>query len=146
MIRIAARIGVLAALCTLVGCAAPIAGTWKIAPDQKPGKVSIAVMTLAEDGTFTASAKYGDKSEVVSGCYKYANNQLMLCSDGQGRTYDAKVDGQALLVTNKDHTVKMTRFMHCTKGAEGKCDADGKCCAQGEACCKPGEAKPAEKK
>ncbi len=48
-----------------VGCQSPIAGTWKIAAGQPVGKVSIAAMTLAEDGTFTANAAYQSAAKVA---------------------------------------------------------------------------------
>lgn len=113
----------LVASVSLVGCAAPVAGTWKLAPDAKPGKVSIAVMTLAEDGTFTANAREGDKSVAMFGCYMYKDGKLTFCPEGGGgmRSYDAKVaeENDALLITHGDATVKMVRVENCCK--EGEC-------------------------
>ncbi len=57
-------------LAMLTGCA-QIAGTWKLAPGQSKGTVSFGSMTLANDGTFTAEANYGDHTRVVSGFYKF---------------------------------------------------------------------------
>ncbi len=54
----------------MTGCA-KIPGTWKMAPGQSQGEVSFSAMTLAADGTFTAEAKYGNETRVVSGFYTF---------------------------------------------------------------------------
>ena len=153
MIRTLAMVG---ALSMLVGCQAPIAGTWTMMPDQKPAKVSIGVITLANDGTYTASAKYGDKQEVVTGCYKFENGKLMLYSKDGCREYNAKIDGNVLTVMHNDATVKMQR-MTKDECCSGKCKDGKECgsCSTGDKCCmdekskscdaKPADAKPADK-
>lgn len=139
----------LAALSMLTGCA-NVAGTWTMAPDQKPGKVTIAAMTLGSDGFYMAAAKYGDKSETITGCYKYQNGKLMLCSSAGKREYPATLEGNKLMVTHEGRTVTMIRMTadNCC-GDKSKCGA----CSEGGACCqdakqgeKKPEAKPAEKK
>lgn len=94
----------------LTGCVSPLAGTWTLAPDQPEGAVSVAAMTLAGDGTFTASAKYGDSSQVISGHYAYSDGTLTFETDGTSRSYGAVVAGDELEVTHEDTTVKMIRM------------------------------------
>ncbi|MFN0138197.1 MAG: hypothetical protein ACKVS9_18995 [Phycisphaerae bacterium] len=145
----------LGALLTLTGCA-NVAGTWTMAPDQKPGKVTIAAMTLGGDGFYMAAAKYGDKSETVTGCYKFQNGKLMLCSATGCREYPATVDGDKLMVTHEGNTITMIRMTdkNCCGGKCAACTGDkccgtcggdkAKCCGTGGACCK--DAKKDEKK
>ncbi len=111
------------ALSTLfvTGCQPTISGTWNAAPNQTAGKMTFGAMTLASDGTFTAEAKYDDKSEVMSGYYTFTGDKLTFEAGGQKRVYDAKLTGNCLSVTHKGKTVKM-----CKLGA--KCKASCKSC------------------
>lgn len=104
------QVHVLACLLAVVGCQAPIAGTWKMAPDQPKGKVSFGAMTLAEDGTFTAEADYGTGVKVTSGYYCYCCDKLCFDSDGHQRKYDATLDGDVLTVTHDKTSIKMVRM------------------------------------
>lgn len=86
----------------LAGCQSPIAGTWKLAPNQPETHVTVAEMTLANDGSFTANAKYGQKSEVMSGWYELKGGELKLTVDGKPpRVYGAKVKGDELTLTHE---------------------------------------------
>lgn len=92
----------------LGGCAS-LAGTWKLAPGQPPADVTVAVMTLAGDGTFTAEAMYGPREEVISGFYTFADGQLELTMNGTVRTYEAVKDGDELTISHKGVSVRMIR-------------------------------------
>lgn len=92
------------------GCQSPIAGTWKIAAGQPVGQVSIAAMTLAEDGTFTANAAYGEHSQVISGHYTFTSDKLTFMSDGTTRNYGASLSADELSVTHGDTTIRMVRM------------------------------------
>lgn len=105
----------------VAGCISPVAGTWKVAPDQPAGRMTFGAMTLAHDGTFTAEAKYENQTQVMTGCYKFANGELVFCSDGQQRTYGATLKGDELIVMHKGTALKMARIKCCCGGKCGKC-------------------------
>jgi len=118
----------IAGLLLAAGCQSPVAGTWKVGPDQKPtGKMEFGVMTLANDGTFTAEAKYENRSVVMSGCYRYDQDQLMFCMDdpeAKMRTYEAKLVGDKLTMSHEGTSVTLQRLKPCAKCANCK---SGKC-------------------
>ena len=108
------------------GCHAPIAGTWKIAPDQPPtGKMDFGAMTLCHDGTFMAEANYEKRSVVMSGWYKYKDDQLKFRMDApehKVRTYEAHLAGDELTMTHEDVSVRLHRLNPCCdKCWEGQC-------------------------
>lgn len=113
----------------VAGCQSPVAGTWKMAPDQQVGKISFGAMTLAHDGTFMAESKYEGTTKVMIGCYKFTGDKLTFCADGKKREYGAKLVGDCLTITHEDSSVKMCRQKACCKGGgsgcKGKCG--GKC-------------------
>lgn len=94
------------------GCASGVAGTWKMAPDQPAGAMTFGSMTLAEDGTFTAEAKYGNETRVMSGQYEFTGDRLTFDSNGEHRVYDADLSSNKsmLTVTHNDKAVKMVRL------------------------------------
>ena len=98
-------------LSTLIlgGCHS-LAGTWELAPGEGGTGMSVGVMTLAHDGTFTAQATYGSREEVMSGYYTYGNGELVFETDGSKRTYAATRDGDELTITSGDSTAKMVRM------------------------------------
>lgn len=92
------------------GCHAPLNGTWRLAPGQTAHAVTVASMTLAVDGTFSAHAKYGPRDEVLTGYYRVANDELIFDVDGKSRTYGAKLDGEELVLTHDKAAVRMWRL------------------------------------
>ena len=92
----------------VAGCTS-ITGTWELAPGQEPQQVTVATMTLNEDGTYTAKASYGDRKEDMAGTYTYAKGELEFDTKGKKRTYGAEQSGDELMLTHKGNTVKMIR-------------------------------------
>ena len=100
----------LSVILAAAGCQTTSPGTWKVAPGQPETRVSVAVMTLADDGTFTAQAKYGGRSEVMSGFYEFADGQLVFDAGGERRSYDAVQKGNELTISHDGNAVKMMRM------------------------------------
>jgi hypothetical protein len=98
-----------------------VAGTWKVAPDQQPtGNMQFGAMSLCHDGTFTAEAKYQNRSVVMTGWYCYKDDQLKFKMDdpeAEMRTYGAHVEEDTLVMTHGDTSVKLRRLEPCC----GKC-------------------------
>ena len=101
-------LGLCVATLILGGCS--LNGTWKLAPGQPETDVTVAVMTLASDGTFTSQAKYGNRTEVMSGFYTYANDELTFETGGRTRTYGATRDGDTLTLTHENVSVAMVQM------------------------------------
>lgn len=112
-------------LAMATGCA-NISGTWKMAPGQTPGNVSFGSMTLADDGTFTAEAKYGNQTRVVSGFYKFCT---MGCS----------CDGCTACKGCKAGCAKDCCSKNCGAGCAKACCSD-KCAAGCKKSCCTGKA------
>lgn len=109
----------------LVGCAAPIAGTWQATGPAGP-EHPIAAVSFSQDGTFAASADYGGgKTHAMAGCYKMQGEKLMLCMKESKREYNAKVSGDCLEISHEGKTQKLCRLKSCCEGA---CDMCKNCC------------------
>lgn len=86
-----------------------LAGTWMLAPNQPPSKVTIASMTLSPDGKFNALANYGTRSQQMSGTYTCADGELVFDSKGMKREYGISQNNDELTVTHEGTSVKMVR-------------------------------------
>jgi len=98
------------ALTTLGGCAsktsnAQIEGTWqgRAAADERP--FTFGSVTFAGDGTYTAEAKYGDKTRVQTGRFVVTDEGVVL--DGT-RTYDLGFEEEAVIFTDPTTGNSMT--------------------------------------
>ena len=106
--RIAAVTGLFVAT-TLAGCAAQsgndaLAGTWQgRADDARP--FTFGSVTFANDGTYTAEAKYGDTIRVQTGRFVITDDGVVL--DGS-RTYDLDFEGDAVIFTDPTSGNEMT--------------------------------------
>lgn len=74
-----------------------IAGTWegRAEPGERP--FTFGSVTFAADGTYTAEAKYGEKTRVQTGRYVVTTDGLVL--DGT-RTYDLDFEGDTVAFTD----------------------------------------------
>jgi len=103
-------LGLALALLALQGCQSSLAGTWKLAPNQPHGKVDVAAMTLADDGTFTAQAHYNGRTETMTGTYMVKDGELVFDQNGKKRTYKIEQNGDELIVTHGSTSRKMLRM------------------------------------
>jgi hypothetical protein len=92
------------------GCHSPMSGTWRLAPGQTAHEATVASITLADDGTFSAYAKNGSREEALIGYYHVANDELTLDADGKIHTYGAKLDGEELVLTQEKAETRMWRL------------------------------------
>ena len=83
--------------CTNSASNRQIAGTWEGRGDQAERPFTFGSVTFAEDGTYTAEAKYGDKTRVQTGRYVVTDDGLVL--DGT-RTYDLDFTAETVLFTD----------------------------------------------
>ena len=89
------------AISTLVfsaGCASnSLVGTWQGRGDAAERPFTFGSVTFAPDGTYTAEAKYGEKTRVQTGRYVVTTDGLVL--DGT-RTYDLDFEGDTVAFTD----------------------------------------------
>lgn len=98
---------------TLAGCASnpgnkALAGTWQgRAEDQRP--FSFGSVTFAQDGTYTAEARYGDTTRVQSGNFEVTEEGVIL---DESRTYDLTFEAEAVIFTDPvtGNTMTLDRF------------------------------------
>ncbi len=74
-----------------------IAGTWEGRGDESERPFTFGSVTFANDGTYTAEAKYGDKTRVQTGRYVVTDDGLVL--DGT-RTYDLDFTDESVRFTD----------------------------------------------
>jgi len=94
---------------TSLGCASPLAGTW-VADSTTADVNPIASVTFAEDGTYTAGAKYHGVARATSGVWSLNDGTLMLGQGKERRSYGCTVDGDRVTLSFEGSTSVMTRM------------------------------------
>ncbi len=101
--------GLIVATLSAGGCMSGIGGTWT-AQGQSDGPISFGSMTLASDGTFTAEAKYGDQTRVMTGYYEFDGEMIVFEASGETRSYHAIVHRDTLVISHQGRTIMMKRL------------------------------------
>lgn len=95
-------------LALMTGCSS-VAGTW--VADKSSGDANpIASVTFAGDGTYTATAQYGDTSRAVSGHYELEDGTIELDSEGTVRSYGIDVGRDEMTLTHEGRSYRMMRM------------------------------------
>ncbi|MCG8409379.1 MAG: hypothetical protein MI923_29590 [Phycisphaerales bacterium] len=92
------------------GCHSPVTGTWRADHTGGVDDNPIANATFCHDGTFLATAQYGDKSRATPGHYEVDDGMLELDIEGHTRAYIVNVDGDEMTLTHSGKTYKMLRM------------------------------------
>lgn len=100
---------VVVALGLMSGCSSPLAGTW-VADATSKDVNPIASVTFAEDGTYTAGAKYHGVARATSGRWRMDNGTLILGSGADERRYGCSVEGDRVTLTHDETTSVMRRM------------------------------------
>lgn len=97
----------ISALVLSAGCASnSLVGTWQGRGDAAERPFTFGSVTFAPDGTYTAEAKYGDKTRVQTGHYNEEVGTVTL--EDVNRTYDLDFDRDAVVFTDPATGKSMT--------------------------------------
>ena len=89
------------------GCASnSLVGTWQGRGDTAERPFTFGSVTFAPDGTYTAEAKYGEKTRVQTGRYSETSDSVTL--DDVKRSYDLSFDKDAVVFTDPSSGKSMT--------------------------------------
>ncbi len=94
---------------TSLGCASSLSGTW-VADSTTADVNPIASVTFAEDGTYTAGAKYHGVARATSGVWTLNDGNLVLGQGKERRTYGCTVESDRVTLTFEGTTSVMTRM------------------------------------
>ena len=91
----------------LTGCASKsLVGTWQGRGDAVERPFTFGSVTFAPDGTYTAEAKYGEKTRVQTGHYSETSDTVTL--NDVKRTYDLSFEKNAVVFTDPTSGKSMT--------------------------------------
>ena len=89
------------------GCASnSLVGTWQGRGDSAERPFTFGSVTFAPDGTYTAEAKYGEKTRVQTGHYDERSGTVTL--EDVDRTYDLSFESDAVVFTDPVSGKSMT--------------------------------------
>jgi len=93
----------------LSGCATNISGTWQGRDANLDRPFSFGAVTFAQDGTYTAEARYGDTVRAVTGTYSISGDVIMLFGEPFGeRSYQLNRTKDTLIFTDTRTEGSMT--------------------------------------
>ena len=91
----------------LTGCASnSLVGTWQGRGDTAERPFTFGSVTFAPDGTYTAEAKYGEKTRVQTGRYTETKDAVTL--NDVNRSYDLDFNNGVVVFTDPSTGKSMT--------------------------------------
>ena len=109
MARRTAKLLIALSCLVATGCATNISGTWQGRASTSERPFSFGAVTFAQDGTYTAEAKYGETARAVTGTYSVTGDKIIMFGEPFGeRTYTMEKTNDALIFTDPSSGNSMT--------------------------------------